>query len=323
MNGDTATPGRRRGLGRGLSALLGDDPDDTVVQESAAAAAVASGRAIQVLPVGALVPNPDQPRRHFDEEAIADLTESIRAKGILSPILARPDPHQPGTFQIIAGERRWRAAQRAQLHEVPVLVRSFSDQETLEVALIENLQRQDLSPLEEAEGYRRLLEDFAHTQEDLAKVVGKSRSHVANTMRLLQLPDDVRELVEKGALSAGHARALLTTEGISDLARLVVSRGLNVRQTEKLVQQAAAVGKPRRPATAAPTDKDADTLALERDISNVLGLAVEISAKARGGRLTIDYDSLSQLDDILHRLTRGHQGPLQRLAGEESPLANG
>ncbi|HAP99790.1 MAG TPA: chromosome partitioning protein ParB, partial [Rhodospirillum rubrum] len=224
MNGDTAAPGRRRGLGRGLSALLGDDPNDTVVQESAAAAAaaVASGRAIQVLPVGALVPNPDQPRRHFDEEAIADLTESIRAKGILSPILARPDPNQPGTFQIIAGERRWRAAQRAQLHEVPVLVRSFSDQETLEVALIENLQRQDLSPLEEAEGYRRLLEDFAHTQEDLAKVVGKSRSHVANTMRLLQLPDDVREMVEKGALSAGHARALLTTEAISDLARLVV-----------------------------------------------------------------------------------------------------
>lgn len=293
---------KRRNLGRGLSALLGDSG----VAAAAAAAqnpntATAAGKpaGLRTLPIGQLQPGKFQPRRQFDEAAIADLVESVRTKGVLQPILVRP---YQGAYEIIAGERRWRAAQRAQLHEVPVIIRELTDKEALEVALVENLQRQDLTALEEAEGYRRLVEEFEHTQEELAKAVGKSRSHVANMMRLLALPDPVKALLDDGKLSAGHARALLTAGDPVGLAQQVVDKQLNVRQTEKL---AAEGGKPKgaggRPAKG--SDKDADTAALERDLTEALGVKVTITAQGRGGELTIHYGSLEQLDDILSRLT--------------------
>lgn len=287
--------GKRRGLGRGLSALLGDHPEE---------AADESPRAIKTLPVELLHPGRFQPRRHFDEERIADLVESVREKGVLQPLLVRLDPEDDGSYEIIAGERRWRAAQVAQLHEVPVIVKEFSDREALEVALVENLQRQDLSALEEADGYRRLMDEFHHTQEDLAKAVGKSRSHVANTMRLLQLPDPIKAMLDEGQLSAGHARALLTADDPVKLAQQVVSKGLNVRQTEKLVQQPARKDgtATRKPATEV---KDPDTAALERDLQQILGLKVNVRFHGKGGELTIQYGSLEQLDDILHRLSHG------------------
>ncbi|MGE5517620.1 MAG: ParB/RepB/Spo0J family partition protein [Bacteroidota bacterium] len=299
---------KRRNLGRGLSALLGDSG-------VAAAAAVLDGgntaapagpaaRGLRNLATAQLRPGKFQPRRQFEEEAIADLVESVRDKGILQPILVRPIE---GGFEIIAGERRWRAAQRAQLHEVPVIIRDFSDKEALEVALVENLQRQDLSPLEEAEGYRRLVDEFSHTQEELAKAVGKSRSHVANMMRLLALPDPIKGMVEAKQLSAGHARALLTASDPVTLAREVVDKQLNVRQTEKL---AAGEGKGKSAGgsagrSAAASHKDADTAALERDLAEMLGVKVTLTSHGKGGELTIHYGSLEQLDDILSRLSGG------------------
>lgn len=289
---------KAKSLGRGLSSLLGEDADeDETVPDAGTQRSV---------PVEFLRPSRFQPRHAFDEEAIAELTESIRQRGILQPILVRPLEDEPGFFEIIAGERRWRAAQGAQLYEVPVIVRELSDQETLEVALVENLQRQDLSPLEEAEGYNRLLEEFSHTQEKLALAVGKSRSHVANMMRLLSLPEPVKEMLTAGDLTVGHARALLGCAGAVPLAEQVVARGLNVRQTEKLAQAVGGKGE-RRPKTR--PDKDADTIALERDLSNLLGLRVTIQFDGRGGDLSIHYDNLEQLDDILHRLNPTLQEP--------------
>lgn len=309
-----AAAARRRGLGRGLSALLGEDADPPGEGDAAPDPEDATGattRAPQRLPLSALVPNPVQPRRVFDEEAIADLAESIRSKGILTPILVRPAPDHSGAFQIVAGERRWRAAQRAQLHEVPVLIRDLDDKETLEVALVENLQRQDLNPLEEAEGFHRLMEDFGHTQDGLARVLGKSRSHVANTLRLTHLPAPIKEMVGAGQLTAGHARALLTAPDAVALAEKVVAKGLNVRQTEKLAQQAQAApdGRPRA-ARGARQAKDPDTLALERDLSNTLGLPVSIDTRRDGGgQVTVGFDSLGQLDEIIQRLSRSLSGP--------------
>ncbi|WP_245689499.1 ParB/RepB/Spo0J family partition protein [Roseospirillum parvum] len=302
---------RRRNLGRGLSALFGEDDE---ALEAAAAPGLAedsatpptdANRPNRMVALSQLKPSPFQPRRRFDDAAMAELVESVRARGVLQPILVRPDPNDDG-FEIIAGERRWRAAQEAQLHDVPVVVRTFSDREVLEVALVENLQRQDLSPLEEAEGYARLMAEFAHTQEQLAEAVGKSRSHVANMLRLLGLPDDVKEMVSDGRLSMGHARALLGAESPSVLARQVVGKQMSVRQTE------AAARKPDQPVqsrarsgkgeAAARSDKDPDTVALERDLANLLGLKVEITFGGRGGSLTLHYETLEQLDDILHRL---------------------
>jgi|AGTN01.2.fsa_nt_gi ParB-like partition proteins len=293
---------KRRNLGRGLSALLGESgvAAAAAVVESAAVAP----RGLRTLPVGQMQAGRFQPRRQFEEDAIADLAESVREKGILQPILVRPVAG--GVYEIIAGERRWRAAQRAQLHEVPVIIREFSDKEALEVALVENLQRQDLSPLEEAEGYRRLVEEFSHTQDELAKAVGKSRSHVANMMRLLALPDAIKGMVEDKRLSAGHARALLNAADPVSLARQVVDRGLNVRDTEKLASaepKAKATSGGRPPSPAAP--KDADTAALERDLAETLGVKVTLRPLGKGGELTIQYGSLEQLDDILSRLTGG------------------
>ncbi len=281
---------KRRNLGRGLSALLGDDP----VSEAAESAA-----APQRLPVSLLMPSPFQPRHVFDETALEDLTASVAERGVLQPLLVRRAPNGSGIYEIIAGERRWRAAQRAQVHDVPVVVRDMDDREVLEVALVENLQRQDLNALEEAEGYRRLQEEFQHTQEDLAKAVGKSRSHVANTMRLLALPDPVKEMVQKGDLSAGHARALLGNARAVELAQEIVSKGLNVRQTERLAKTPTAPAAPRP-----PKSKDADCVALERDLTTLLGLKVSIDVHGTGGKLSIQYQNLEQLDDLLQRLGR-------------------
>jgi ParB family transcriptional regulator, chromosome partitioning protein len=293
---------RKRGLGRGLSALLGEETAEAGLTQG-------PERSSRTLPIERLYPGRFQPRRTMAEEELDELARSIGEKGILQPILVRPHPDEADAYEIIAGERRWRAAQRAQLHEVPVLVRDFADQDALEVALVENLQRQDLSPLEEAEGYRRLMNEYGHTQDAVARGVGKSRSHIANTLRLLALPDPVKRLLEAGLLSAGHARALLTADEPEKMAQAVVERGLNVRQTEQLAGSANAgrpAGRPRGESGA--PDKDPDTLALERDLTAVLGVQVEIRFNKGGGELLLRYTSLDQLDDILHRLSRGTHG---------------
>jgi ParB family chromosome partitioning protein len=274
-------------LGRGLSALLGEaapEPQQAV-------------RATRTLTADQIVPGPFQPRHRFDDEALAALADSIRENGILQPILVRPRAGQPASYEIVAGERRWRAAQLAKLHEIPVIIRDIGDREALELALIENVQREDLSPLEEADGYRRLLQEFGNSQDDLARRVGKSRSHITNTIRLLGLPEPVRQLVEDGKLSSGHARALLGTTDAVGLATLVVAHDLNVRQTERLVKSHRE-GAPRlrRP------PKDADTRALERDLTERLGLSVSVDPRGEGGTVTIRYQSLEQLDLILARL---------------------
>ena len=292
-------------LGRGLSALLGDETGEDARPEG-------QHPQPRAVPIEYLRPSRFQPRRQINEGDLRELAESIAVRGVLQPILVRPDPEQPDRFEIIAGERRWRASQLARVHEVPVIVREFSDGEALEAALIENLQRQDLSPLEEAEGYRRLMDEYAHTQDDVAKVVGKSRSHVANTMRLLALPEPIKRLVDEGLLSAGHARALLTAAEPEALARRVLDRGLNVRQTEHLVGSTRAERDKRKRAAA----KDADTLAIERDLSNALGLSVEIRFSGARGSLVLYYTSLDQLDDILHRLSRGTHGRRSDAHGE-------
>ena len=282
------TDGRRKGLARGLSALLGED---ALIPEAGPAAA-------RMLPVAMLRPSRLQPRRRFPEDEIRALADSILAKGLVQPVLVRPVPAHEGTFEIVAGERRWRAAQLARIHDLAVVVRDLTDREALEVSLVENVQRADLTPLEEAEGYRRLIDDFGHTQKDVAGVVGASRSHVANTVRLLALPGPVRAMVQEGALSAGHARALLAAPDPVALARRVVEGGLNVRQTEALASRTAAR---RRPATARG-DGDVDRRDLERRLSERLGLAVTIRQRGEGGEVRIRYLSLEQLDDLIRRV---------------------
>ena len=295
---------RKRGLGRGLSALLGE-PISGVVKsdESARAAGATAAGGVRTLPVEYLRPGKYQPRHHFDQAAIDDLTQSVREKGVIQPLLVRQLAEN--AYEIIAGERRWRAAQAAMLHDVPVVVRELDDSEALELALIENLQRQDLTPLEEAEGFRRLMDEFQHTQEALAKALGKSRSHVANMIRLLSLPEPVKRMMDEGTLSAGHARALLTAEDPIGLAKQVVERGLNVRQTEKLAQDAAgAVGSAGRTTSKADKpEKDTDLIALERSLSNMIGLQVTITTQTRGGDLSIHYNTLDQLDEVIARLS--------------------
>lgn len=275
---------RKRGLGMGLSALLG--------------AADLAAEGARTVPIEYLRPSSVQPRRHFGEDELAALTESIRAKGVMQPLLVRRAPAADDRYEIIAGERRWRAAQMAGCHELPVVVYALSDREALEVALLENVQRQDLTPLEEAEGYRRLLDEFGHTQDELARIVGKSRSHLANLLRLLDLPAPLRAMLENGQLSAGHARALLGARDPGPLAREVVARGLNVRQTEALVRNERQSIK-----LAGPKQRDADTLALERDLASRLGLPVRLQPRANGGTLSIGYRSLEQLDDLIRRLS--------------------
>ena len=272
-------------LGRGLASLLGD-----AVPPSGAGANRTS------LPVTALEPGPFQPRTSMDPGALAELADSIKRQGVLQPILARPHPKKAAAYQIIAGERRWRAAQAAGLHEVPVLIRSLADTEAMAAALVENLQRQDLDAIEEAEGYRRLLSDFGLTQDNLGGLVGKSRSHVANTLRLLQLPPSVRAHVQSGALSAGHARALLVHPDAATAAQVVLAKGLNVRQTEALASQKPAAPPPR-------PKPDAEHAQLERELSLSLGLDVRIQVAGRGGTVRISYRSLDQFDALMERLS--------------------
>ncbi|GAA6200703.1 ParB/RepB/Spo0J family partition protein [Aquicoccus sp. SU-CL01552] len=291
-----------RGLGRGLSALMADvstDPAPTAEQSLR--------RADTQVPIEQVKPNPNQPRRTFDAEDLADLAASVREKGILQPLIVRPAVG--GGYEIVAGERRWRAAQTAQLHEVPVLIRDLDDTEVLEIAIIENIQRADLNAMEEASGYRQLMDRFGHTQEKLAEALGKSRSHIANLLRLLTLPEDVQDLVKDGALSAGHARALITSENPSALAKSVVRDGLSVRATEALAKkQNGGEGDTEvpKPAPKRAMEKDADTKALEGDLSAVLGMKVAIDHKPGGeaGIVTIRYETLDQLDDLCGRLSR-------------------
>jgi len=293
--------GKRKSLGRGLSALLGEETKRSI--------GVGDLKGSKQVPVEFLHPGRYQPRHSIDEARIEELAQSVRENGIIQPLLVRPHPDEPGAFEIIAGERRWRAAQMAKLHEVPVVIRELTDQEALEIGLVENLQRQDLSPLEEADGYQRLMQEFSHTQDVLAKTVGKSRSHVANMMRLLGLPDAVKKMLDTGALSMGHARALLGAEDPLALSRDVVKKGLNVRQTERLVRRKQrtdeTLGKSAPASSPASSTKDADTLALERDLANLLGLKIGIKFKDDGGALTIHYTALDQLDDVLKRLSAG------------------
>jgi ParB family chromosome partitioning protein len=281
---------KRQPLGRGLAALFGET-------EGRAADA---GAAIREVAIELIRPGTFQPRRRFDEDELEALAQSVREKGVLQPLLVRPVDEADAAFELIAGERRWRAAQRAGLHQVPILVRALSDVEALEIALIENLQREDLTALEEAEAYRRLIDQFGRTQANLADAVGKSRSHVANTLRLLSLPEAVRRRLEEGAISAGHARALLAAEDPAALAAEIIRRGLNVRVTEQLVKRRST---PRRENTRQA--RDADTAALERDLTEVLGLRVTIAGKGRGGALTLHYASLDQLDRLLVLLRAG------------------
>ena len=284
---------RRRGLGRGLSALLGEEGGE------GAAEAPRNARAV---PVELLHPGRFQPRRNFDAESQQALVESIKAQGILQPLLVRRHPDIDGHFEIVAGERRWRAAQAAQLHEVPVLLRDIGDRDALEIALVENVQRQDLNPLEEAEGYRRLLDEFHHTQEDLARAIGKSRSHITNLLRLLALPEEVRELVREGKLTPGHARCLVGMENAAEVAHRIVKSGMSVRQVERLAQaQSRHKEKLEKPASLAGP-RDADTTVLERELTQLLGLKVQIVFDGQGGILSIHYQTLDQLDDVLRRL---------------------
>jgi ParB family chromosome partitioning protein len=281
----------RRGLGRGLSALL-DEVDPAVAQPAAGAAET---------PIELIQANPDQPRRAFSDTEIEELAQSIREKGVLQPILVRPAPRHPGRFEIVAGERRWRASQRAGLNTIPTLVRELDDLQVLEVAIVENVQREDLNALEEAAAYKSLVEKFGRTQENVARVVGKSRSHVANTLRLLQLPAEIQDHVLAGRLSAGHARAIATSENAAALAERIVNAGMSVREAEGLArEQVGKAGKPARK----PSVKDADTAALENDLSEVLGLDVSIADRGGAGVLTISYKTLEQLDDLCRRLTR-------------------
>lgn len=279
-------------LGRGLAALIGD----MATMEASRPAESAANSGQRRVAVSSIIANRSNPRHDFDAEQLDELTNSIREKGVMQPLLVRPS-EDPNVFEIIAGERRWRAAQRAGLHDVPVIVREVDDKEALELAIIENVQRVDLNPLEEAQGYEQLIEQFSYTQQDLAQVIGKSRSHVANTLRLMKLPRDVRDMVSNGQLTAGHARTLITADDPAVLAREIVDRGLSVREAEALSQRGAT---PKRAPESKP--RDADTVALEKRLSDALGMAVAIDHKDKGGRLEIRYRTLEQLDAVISKL---------------------
>ena len=296
MSEDTTT---KRRLGRGLSALLGGEEQGYAEPNRTSGA--------KSVPLELLEASRFQPRRNFSDAGMAGLVASVREKGILQPILVRRHPDDSGKYEIVAGERRWRAAQVAQLHVVPVVIKEFGDRDALEIALVENLQREDLGPLEEAAAYQRLIKEFSHVQEDTAKAVGKSRSHVANTLRLLELHDEVKLLLDRGDLTAGHARALLKCKDQVVTAKAVVAKGLNVRQTEQLCRRAKLRpgGSPDKVRDVGLGVKDADTLALERDLTNLLGLSVSIQCKGEGGSITIYYKTLEQFDDVLNRLNQG------------------
>lgn len=296
---------RQRGLGRGLSALLGEVAEPLADTPPAAGS---TGTALEA-PIEALRRNPDQPRKHFGEAEIEELAASIREKGVLQPILVRALPDEAGVYQIVAGERRWRASQRAELKTVPILVRSFSDEEVLEIGVVENVQRADLNPIEEAQGYKALIDRFGRTQDAVAQAVGKSRSHVANALRLLTLPQSVLDHLASGRLSAGHARAVAAAADPAALAERIVEGGLNVRQAEALARGSGADrGGERAPPSGgdgrAKLGKDSDTRALEQDLESLLGLPVEIEFRGGRGELRIRYANIDQLDDVCRRLSR-------------------
>ena len=287
----------RRGLGRGLSALMAD----VEAQPEVAATEGAPRKAETTIDIALIQPNPDQPRRTFPEDALAELASSIREKGIIQPLILRRNPRDPSGYEIVAGERRWRAAQRARLHEVPAIVRELNDTEVLELAIIENIQRSDLNAVDEASAFKQLMDRFGHTQEQLAEALGKSRSHIANMLRLLNLPQSVLDLVAAGQLSMGHARAILTSTDPEELAQHVVKSRLSVRETEKL---AKGTVKPAPSGSVTPM-KDADTRQIEKDLSAALGMKVTIDHAAGGERgvLTVKYKDLEQLDEVCRRLS--------------------
>lgn len=288
----------RRGLGRGLSALMSD-----VEAAPETKSAIAPRKAEALVDIALIKANPDQPRRTFTEEALKELTDSIREKGIIQPLILRRNPRDLDGYEIVAGERRWRAAQRAQLHQVPAIVRELDDTEVLEIAIIENIQRADLNAVEEAAGYKQLMDRFGHTQEKLSEALGKSRSHIANLMRLLTLPETVLDMVRTGDLSAGHARALITASDPVGLAREVVKKGLSVRQVEQLAKDGGTKQSPSN-STATPA-KDADTRALEKDLAAALGmrLSIDHAPGKESGTLTVKYASLEELDELCRRLS--------------------
>ncbi|SMO71297.1 ParB/RepB/Spo0J family partition protein [Ruegeria faecimaris] len=297
----TARKSKPRGLGRGLSALMAD-----VTQEPQGRVPTDSRRPDLTIPIEKLHANPNQPRRTFAREHLDELAASVKEKGIIQPLIVREIAE--GDYEIVAGERRWRAAQMAQLHDIPVIVRDFDDTEVLEVAIIENIQRADLNAVEEAAGYKQLMDRFGHTQEKLAEALGKSRSHIANLLRLLSLPMDVQTLVIEGKLSAGHARTLITAENASDLAKQIVKDGLSVRATEALVkkQQQGDAARPAPRSRDLNAGKDADTRALEKDLSAILAMKVAINHKAGSetGQVVLTYENLDQLDDLCSKLSR-------------------
>jgi ParB family chromosome partitioning protein len=286
-----------RGLGRGLSALMSD------VNTPVEAPKSALSPTDYTVPTGQIYPNPDQPRRTFDDQSMDDLTASIAEKGIIQPLIVRLKPSENGSYEIVAGERRWRAAQRAQLHDVPVIVREFTDLEVLEVAIIENIQRSDLNAIDEAAGYKQLMEKFGRTQEDMGKALGKSRSHIANSVRLLTLPASVQSLLQNGTLSAGHARTLIGHPDADKLAAEIVKKGLSVRDAEKLVKTSKNPNKSRT--SGKTVTKDADTVQIENDLSAHLGLKVNIAHAAgrENGQVVLNYRDLEQLDDLLRLLS--------------------
>ncbi|MGY9038939.1 MAG: ParB/RepB/Spo0J family partition protein [Rhodobacterales bacterium] len=288
---------KRRGLGRGLSALMADVAETQTV--------ASEGAAEQYVPIEKISPNPEQPRKRFDPQDLEDLANSIREKGVIQPLIVRR--REDGTFEIVAGERRWRASQMAQLHQLPIIVREFTDVEVLEVAIIENIQRADLNSIEEAAGYRQLMDRFGHTQEKMAEALGKSRSHIANLLRLLNLPENVLELVRQGDLTAGHARTLVPSKNPEKLAKQIIAGGLSVRAAEALIKkehQAENGGVEKR--TARPTgEKDADTRALEGDLSANLGLKVTLNHKPgqEAGQMVLHYTTMDELDELCQRLS--------------------
>jgi ParB family chromosome partitioning protein len=286
----------RSRLGRGLAALIGDAGTAPPANEPA--------RGHRRVPVAFIKPNPRNPRRQFSDTELAELAASIRERGIIQPIVVRTRHGEPDSFEIIAGERRWRAAQRAGMHDVPIILHEASDSEALELAIIENVQRADLNPLEEAMGYQALADEYKYSQDEIAKTVGKSRSHVANTVRLLKLPESVKVYINAGKLSAGHARALIGMPDPERTAREIVERGLNVRDVESLAQQRASeAGKPKQ--TRPRKAKDVDTLAVEKRLSDALGMTVTIETRGEGGVVQIKYRELDQLDEVIRRLEEG------------------
>ena len=303
----TSTDKNRR-LGRGLSALLGEvETEDYAAPDGgdAPASAPRSRDGVRTLPIELIRPNPDQPRKTITESELEALSESIAEKGVVQPILVRPIKGEGEAYEIVAGERRWRAAQKARLHDIPALVRELTDKETLEIGIVENVQRSDLNPVEEAHAYRQLIDRFGHTQDDVARAVSKSRSHVANMVRLLALPEAVLTSLASGEISTGHARAIATAPDPEALLRIIVEKGLSVREAERLARDAQSVKAADSKAGKAskPGDKDADTRALESDVTARLGLSVDIRHGSKGGEIRVQYKTLEQLDDVCRRLS--------------------